>query len=120
VIDSSGSAGGNSVTGCLTPVQETQDPDPDLKLLAFNMLKQAVIDIPDRRWRTQALLWINDHHPAAIGWITSFETMCELLSRDVERTRALLNRFAETGLTMERIRNGYRLPQPGKRRKRRP
>ena len=120
MLDSSKSAGGGSVIGYLTPVQETQEPDPDLKLLAFNMLKQAVIDIPDRRWRTQALLWVNDCDPSASGWITSFETVCELLGRDVERTRDMLNRFAETGLTMERIRNGYRLPQPGKRRKRRP
>ena len=120
MIDSSGSAGGGSVIGYLTPVQETQEPDPDLRLLALNMLRQAVLDIPDPKWRSRTLRWVNDCHPSAIGWITSFETVCELLGRDVERTRTLLNRFAETGLTMERIRSGYSLPQPGKRRRRRP
>jgi hypothetical protein len=122
--DSSGAAGGSYVTGYFTPIQDAQEPDLDLQKLALNMLRQAILDIPDRKLQSRTLLWINDSHPDCTGWITSFETVCELLGRDVKRTRRMLNLFAASGLRMDRVRDGAlpkappKKPAKGKRRRR--
>ena len=124
MTDSSGAPGGGSIFEYLTPIQDAQEPTLDLKKLAFNMLRQAIQDIPHSKYRSQALKWVNDRHPGTRGWITSFETVCWLLDRDVKRSRELLNRFADSGLSMERVRDRCGLPEPekktGKKKRRRP
>ena len=117
MADSSGSAGGGSIIGYITPLQETQDPIIDLKKLAAGMLRQAILDIGRQRFQTRTLLWVNDDHPDAIGWVTAFGTVCRLLGRDANLTRRLLNRFAASGMTLERMAARGRTDKPGKRKK---
>ncbi|WP_319410128.1 hypothetical protein [uncultured Desulfosarcina sp.] len=113
MADSSGSAGGGSIIGYLTPLQETQDPIIDLKKLAAGMLRQAILDIGRPRLQTRTLLWVNDDHPDAGGWVTAFGTVCWLLGRDANLTRRMLNRFAASGMTLERILARGRIDKPG-------
>ena len=114
MIDSSSAPGGGSIFEYLTPIQDPQEPVLDLKKLALNMLRQAILDIPNAKYRSQTLRWVNDDHPDSKGWITSFETVCWLLDRDVRRTRELLNQLAASGLRMERVREGGCQPPPRK------
>ena len=36
------------------------------------MLRQAILDIGRPRFQSRTLLWINDDHPDALGWVTAF------------------------------------------------
>jgi hypothetical protein len=105
-----------------TPIQDPQEPILDLKKLALHMLKQTLFDIGDSKLRGEALVWVNDTHPDTLGWVTSFTTVCELMDLDIYRTRLLLNLFAASGLSLERLldRGGLAgLEKPGKKKTRR-
>ena len=103
VIDAGNAAGIRSAIDYFTPVQDPQDPILDVKKLALHMLKQALSDIGDPKLRAETLLWVNDNHPDTMGWVTSFTTVCELMDMDIYRTRLLLNLFAVSGLSLERL-----------------